>query len=318
MNRYSVFGGCLRSEMPFPALASAPADAAPRWTLRVVERLRDVGPCTLLGDDHVDPGVRVRLYRHAAGLRLEYDDTGAFDVVRGGRVIDWHPAGGSPDAVRQDVLGRVLPAALHEAGTLCLHGSAVALQAGGITFLAPKYHGKSTLAQALVRAGAALLSDDVVPADAGPPPRFHPGVQHVRLWGDSAHRLGGGADVEEEPGGKRRVTPAGALPSGTVRALAVYLLAPVAATEGIPAVRRTRLAPMPAALALIGHARLAPLLGKREAVALLDRAASLAAALPVYTLEVVRDYARLDEVVDRIRAWHPAPAPALLEPVAAR
>jgi hypothetical protein len=307
---YAVFGGCLRSEVPFPALAPAPAGMRPRWTLRVVSRPRDAGPCALLGDDHVDAGVRVRLHRHAAGLRLEFDDTGTFDVLEGGREIEWHPGAGGVEAARLDVLGRVLPAALHAAGTLCLHGSAVAFAAGGIAFLAPKFHGKSTLAQALVRAGAALLSDDVVPADAGPPPRLYPGVQHVRLWGDSAARLAGGADVAEEAGGKRRVAPAGEVPGAPVPALAVYLLSPAAAAEGVPAARRTRLAPLPAAMALIGHARLAPLLGKREAAVLLDRAAALAAEVPVYALEVVRDFGRLDEAVERIRAWHPAPASA--------
>ena len=302
---YAVFGGSLRSEVEFPALAPARADDAPRWTLRVVGAARDAGPCDLLGEDQVESGVRVRLYRHARGLRLEYDDTGTFDVLGAGGEIEWHPGAARVDAARQDVLGRVLPAALHAAGTLCLHGSAVSLPAGGIGFLAPKYHGKSTLAQALVRSGAALLSDDVVPAEAGPPPRLFPGVQHVRLWRDSAARLGGGADVEEA-GGKRRVSPAGAIPAAPVPALALYLLAPVAAGDAGPAARRTRLAPLPAAMALLAHARLAPLMGKQESVVLLDRAVALAAAVPVYTLEVVRDFARLDEAVERIRAWHPA------------
>ncbi len=310
MTEYSVFGGRLRSQIPLPALDAA-GEGEPRWTLAVVDRPRALPTADLLGEDEVDPGVGVRLFRHALGYRLVYEDTGTFDVLDGGALIEWHPRPGADAcAAALDVLGRVIPTSMHAAGTLCLHGSAVALGGQGVAFLAPKYHGKSTLAHALVRAGAGLLTDDVVPVDPGPPARVSPGVQRLRLWSDSASRLGG---VEAPGAGEKHVVEPGAVsrPLAPVPLAAVYLLAPVRAAPGRAAARRAELATLPAALALLGQSRLGLLLGRTESVAMLDRAARLAETVPVYTLEVVRDFDRLGEVVERLTEWHP-PVPALV------
>lgn len=305
MNDYTVFGSRLRSEIPLASLHPA-GEGEPRWTLRVVRRPLLVSSADLLGEDEVDPGVRVRLFRHAHGYRLVYDDTGSFDVLEGGSRIDWMPRpGADPAAAGLDVLGRVLPTAMHAAGTLCLHGSAVALGDAGVAFLAPKFHGKSTLAQALVRAGAGLITDDVVPVDPGPPAAMRPGVQHLRLWDDSAARLtplrGPAA------GGAKHVVDAAdhACPQRPLPVSAVYLLAPVRAEPGRPAARRTPVPPLAAAMSVLRHSRLGMLLGKGEAAAMLDRAVRLAAAAPVYTLELVRDFDRLGDVVDQLVEWHP-------------
>ncbi len=74
----------------------------------------------------------------------------------------------------------------------------------------------------------------------------------------------------------------------------------------MPAVRRERLAPLPAALSLIQHARIAPLLGKSESGPLLHRATDLSQAVPVYALQVARDFTRLDEVVSSLMRLHDA------------
>lgn len=306
MNDYTVFGSRLRSEIPLASLH--PADAGePRWTLRIVKQPLVVSSADLLGEDEVDAGVRVRLFRHAHGYRLVYDDTGSFDVLEGGSRIEWTPRpGADPTAAGLDVLGRVLPTAMHAAGTLCLHGSAVALGETGVAFLAPKFHGKSTLAQALVRAGAGLITDDVVPVDPGPPAAMRPGVQHLRLWDDSAARLTPLAGRAAAAGAKHVVDAADdARPLRPLPVSAVYLLAPVRGEPGRPAVRRTPLPPLAAAMSVLRHSRLGMLLGKGDAAALLDRAVRLAAAAPVYTLELVRDFDRLGDVVDQLVEWHP-------------
>lgn len=306
---YSVYGGCLRSEVAFPSLP--PARGAAHWRLRRMAGVPEAGALEPLGEDRVDGDVRVRLARRAGGFRLTYDDTGIFDVLAGGARIHWYPGeGAAPEAVRLDVLGRVLPLALHASGTLCLHGSAVEMGGRGLAFLAPKRHGKSTLARALVRGGAALVSDDVVAVDPrSAAPRMRPGVPQVRLWGDSAARLASGADARTDMFGKLTIdaTAGERSAAGDVPLSAIYLLAPVRA--GAPsAARRTPLPPTAAAMALLPEARLAPLLGKGEGASLLEGAVRLAGAVPVYTLEVVRDFDRLAEVVDQLREWHQAPA----------
>ena len=74
---------------------------------------------------------------------------------RTGQVITWHrPPEVALDAAVADLTSRVLALALHAGGVFTLHASAVSIDGGGIAFLAPKHHGKSTLCSALVLAGA--------------------------------------------------------------------------------------------------------------------------------------------------------------------
>ncbi|HET7620741.1 MAG TPA: hypothetical protein VFK39_02450 [Gemmatimonadaceae bacterium] len=305
MPDYSVYGGSLRSEIPFAALP--PAGGTPRWELRCASGSPLPAELQQLGEDEVDASTRVRLFRHAGGFRLEYDDTGVFDVDATGTTIDWY-AGQRvvPEAVQLDVLGRVLPTAMHASGALCLHGSAVELHDGAVAFLAPKRHGKSTLAHALARAGARVVTDDVVAMDLEPEPRMRPGVPQLRLLRDSARHLGGSDDAPRGAGGKVIVQPDEA--TRTTRSelplAALYLLQPMRTELAVESAERIPLAGVAAAMALLPQTRLAPLLGKSEAAVLLDRAVRLAAVVPVYTLRVARDFARLDEVVSRLLSWH--------------
>ena len=306
MPDYAVLGGCLRSEIEFPQLRLADG-SDPTWTLGVSERRGELSGMELLGEDHVDQNFFVRAYKHSAGFRLEFDDTGTFDVSVDGRHITWSPgAEASIEAARLDVTGRVLALALHASGTLCLHGSAVALARGAIAFLAPKFHGKSTLAFALVSGGARLLTDDMLPVELDAIPYARPGVHNIRLWGDSFDRLmvghdDGGTVLD----GKHTLSQLADDQLQQVRTplSAVYLLAPVAATAQEVA-RRTLLPPVAAALALVSNSSVGRLLGKSEAPVCLDRAAILAREVPVYRLELARDYAALPRVVRRLVQWH--------------
>jgi hypothetical protein len=305
MPDYSVYGGSLSSEIPFETLP--PGSGAPRWKLRRASGEPLAADLQQLGEDQVDATTRVRLYRHSGGFRLEYDDTGVFDVDATGTLIDWYAGRRTvAEAVQLDVLGRVLPTAMHASGALCLHGSAVELGDGAVAFLAPKRHGKSTLAHALARAGARVVTDDVVAIDLEPEPRMRPGVPQLRLLRDSAKHLGGSDDALAGAGGKVVVQPDGS--SRTARAelplAALYLLQPMRVELAAESAERVPLAGVAAAMALLPQARLAPLLGKSEASVLLDRAVRVAAVVPTYTLRVARDFARLDEVVSRLLSWH--------------
>jgi hypothetical protein len=75
-------------------------------------------------------------------------------------------------------------------------------------------------------------------------------------------------------------------------------------------VERTLLPPARAALVLIGHSKLGSLLGGSESPVLLERAAAIAASVPVHRLMVARDLDRLPEVAARILAWHGHPVRA--------
>lgn len=310
--RYTTFAGCLSSDrLLFPELPPSNAQV-PDWSLRVSDEPAggDVGE--LLGT-WPEPYCNIQLFRMADGFRLRHSCTGEFDIIANGARIVWYPCVGAQlEMARSDVLGRVLSIAFHAAGLVTLHGSAVAFDRGAIAFLAPKGYGKSTLAAALLRAGARLVTDDMVAVELGPPAIARSGVHSMRLCDDSAERLIGGETPKRLGMDGKHVVDHAA--SGSVvldrePLSAVYLLKPVTSTStpNAPAVRRTRLFGSPAAISLISYAKIGALLGGSEASTLFTRSAALARTVPVYTLEVVRDFERMDDVVESIWGWHTDP-----------
>jgi len=149
------------------------------------------------------------------------------------------------------------------------------------------------------------MGDDTIALDLSAGPSIRPGIPGVRLWADSAGRLAG--DAEWRPAGAKGVFDVlteDRLMRTPAPVHAIYLLGPVASDAGAP-VRRERLKPVPAALSLVAHAKLGPLLGRAESGVLVGWAAALVRTTPVYVLEVMRDYERLPDVVRQLQAWHP-------------
>jgi len=258
-----------------------------------------------------------RAFRSPDELRLAFDDTGTFDVRIGERTILWYPGPEANEAaVRADLLGRVLSLAAHAEGRLPLHASAVSIDGRAIAFLGPKHAGKSTTALAMVRSGARLLADDavVIRVDASGTPWAAAGVQRPRLWTDSvrALRLDVGASGGEKP--TLDAFPPSLLQAGEVPLCACYILKPASA-EGA-AVVRIELSPVHAALAFVQFSKLGALLGGSEASLVLDRAATLAEAVPTYVVEVARDLRRLDGVAEQFLHWHRDVTPPSAAPTA--
>jgi len=329
MPYYSVFGRCLRSVIAFPELRTS-RDAEPHWTLRTTGTPRASGSTELLGTDGAIAGAEVSLYKISGGYRLQYADTGSFDISPDGRDISWSPAAAfSLQATRLDVISQVLPLALYASGMFCLHGSAVALDGGAIGFLAPSFYGKSTLAMAMAGAGARILTDDALAVEPRAPVTASPGVHSVRLWDDAVRRIVGdhaglksigayqlqrrdGKAWPTEPFDGTRVTskqilsrlPEHRLMLDPTALTALYVLAPTRARMNSPAARRTLLPAVRAAVSLVQHAKLGSLLGKSEAPVLFDRAVRVAGAVPIYELTFVRDLERIPEVVAQLTEWH--------------
>lgn len=308
---YSVLGGVLRSSLHFPELDRVePSASAPDWALRVARTAPPPVPLVPVGERRVGEEL-YRLWRTPSGFRLEYSHAGLFDVNDDGVSIVWYPA---PDArlelARAIVLGPALSLALELRGHLCLHGSAVALPAGVVAFLGGKHHGKSTLATALTSAGARLVGDDLLAVSPGPPVRVRAGVASVRLWGDAAARLDVASVCDTViPGVK--VTARGfagrVMTEADAPLVGIYLLAPVPGGVGAEPCRRTPLAGAAAAIALARQTKLPDsLVGARGAGMQLRAAAATASSVPIWTLDVVRDFSLLDAVVERILTWHSA------------
>jgi hypothetical protein len=322
MPHYSRFGGTLDSEIELKSLPTTGAIGA-TWTLRQRLHAAPIVSPTLIGEQVVE-GVHLRIYRHQSGFRLHYSDAGVFDVSADGARIDWTPGPDAADEyVRDCLLGYVFCTVFHAAGTFCLHGSAVEVNGRGIAFLAARFHGKSTLALALASAGGRLLADDSVLVLMGTPVTVRNGEHVVRLFPDSRDVLLGTGlgDAARVPSGPAGRPPDGLLPDdkelhaslssehlafGSKPLDAIYLLWPVQSREGSP-VARQRVSSATAVPVLVGQVKMGQLLGRSELPVHLDRAARLAGAVPVYSLEVVRDFARLPDVVSQILDWHTLP-----------
>lgn len=305
MPNYRIFGGSLQSDVELPEL---PPDTTPhpRWVLSRVPQLSETASVPL-GHEEVDTGVQVALASTPAGLRLTFDDTGRFDISEDGSRIAWQPPP-TPDmeAVRKDILGRVFAVALDQGGVIALHGSAVAIDDTAVAFLAPKFHGKSTTATALVNAGGRLLADDIVAVTGDKRPMVLPSVPVVQLWQDSADRVVGGANATSEASSpKRQVAWQAPSRNATMPVAlgALYLLVPMEASAD-NAVRRDRMNGVEAAVALLGQAKIGALLGLERRMALLKRLAELAETVPVFRLRIPRDFGRIEELTSSLMAWH--------------
>lgn len=308
-HHYAAFGGVLASTLPFPELRPVPGVARPDWRFEIVVDDPPEVPLALLGERPLGPEW-YRLHRTPSGLRLEYSHAGVFDLSADGAHIVWYEREDALlERVRAIVLGPALALALELAGFLCLHGSAVAIGDRTIAFVGPKYHGKSTLATALVAAGARLVADDLLAVLPGPDASIvRPGVASVRLWEDAAEALPlsrlcqarlGGIKVTATDFAREHVVP------GDSRLDAVYVLEPVRARADGAGLKRIPLPGAAAAIALAQQSKLADdLIGLAAAGRRLTTAAAVARTASVWTLQVVRDFARLDALAHELITWH--------------
>lgn len=122
--------------------------------------------------------------------RLRFPGTADFYLEPGhirGHLLD--PA--QRDLMELRLLGPVLSYWLERLGIPALHASAVRLDRGAVGFVSHSGGGKSSLAAALLRSGAALLSDDVLPVEeTGGAFLARPGFPQMRLEPEGARLLG--------------------------------------------------------------------------------------------------------------------------------
>lgn len=310
MISYAAFGLRLDSDLELPELDEVESLVAPTWRIVVgsTDDCSDRG--SLLGADSVYGAVQVRAYATPGAYRLVFDDTGTFEINPKKRTISWYPGPGATEAaVRADLLGRVIAFAAHSDGCLALHASAVCIDGHAIAFVGAKGAGKSTLALALVQAGARLMTDDtlIVRLDEQRVPWAAPGVQRVRLWEDSARALGAAASHGAGPKPTVDALPPNRRQQVEAPLVTCYVIRPAAVDSHV--VRRERLSPVHAAVACVSFSKLGSLAGGTEAAATLDRCAGLAGAVPVYAVDVARDLRRLDDAAAELLAWHHRIAP---------
>jgi hypothetical protein len=208
-----------------------------------------------------------------------------------------------PRAFETYLLGHVLSFAIIARGLEPLHATAVVVGDGAIGFLGDCGQGKSTLGAAFVRAGHALLTDDllVLRDDGG---RFHAGAgpARLKLFREPARRvLGRGVRGTPMNGrGGKLVFPLGARAArGAAPLRALYVLRPRSAGRGV-AIRA--LSPRQAFVELTRNTFNACVLDAPRLGRQFDLAARVAARVPVKTLAYPRRLDRLADVRGAIEA----------------
>lgn len=182
-HHYRAFGLTIESDMACPELLPVPpgpADVA----IRIVHTGRAFphpeAPGTFRFGD--------------AECFLLYPQIGAFRIAAPG-LIEVEPLPGvDPGLVCFPLLGPVMALMLQARGAFLLHGSALAgADEQAFAFLGDKGAGKSTTAAAFLRAGHALLTDDIIAIEGLPdgPARISPAFPQVKLTREASGALAG-------------------------------------------------------------------------------------------------------------------------------
>jgi len=243
MNSYLAYGLNIDSEIDLPNLpkgSSCPDVEVRRGTVNRPLEAKEQPAWTSPGNFY---------------LRL--NGMGALQVSQGRSIV--------VDAEKSDdriaslwVLGPAMGVLLHQRGVLVLHASAVTFDGGVVAFLGHSGWGKSTMAAAMVKAGASAFCDDLVAVTMqGSMPVAYPGYPILKLGVDSGEVLGyenrdlSPVSADDD---RRQVPVAGSDPAVALPLARVYVL-----SEGEePAVES--LGPQDAIVELIRHSYAAPLI----------------------------------------------------------
>lgn len=301
--RYDFYGHATESDFPYRATL-APARGATVLTIRAQDE-RPPPPAAshaLYVSPALDAGGAPRLVisRQDTATRLVFGTT--LDVHLERRAIRYR-TGDDVAGAEIYLLGVTAAYWLETRGIAALHGAAVAVDGRGVAILGGNGSGKSTLAIAMMKSGAALVSDDLLPVSIDVGARVAPGPPRLRLWPAQARELLG---VEEglaraHPALEKRIVPLVRIPGARHAASGAPLSAIVLPVRGAPEIVVTRLHGAQAAMALVGTSFLAPLAPHapwRDSH--LSRLARLSERVPVFRLEYPNGLDHLPALCERL------------------
>lgn len=181
---YRLSGLCVASQFALPMRSSLAEEEAgpPDVTFSLGEIPSSLAEVTHRGASWM---------ANADRFLLDLPKIGRF-LSEGGKRVTVAPAPGVPlEDILVFVTGTAFAAILYQRGALLLHASAVVHQGRAHVFCAPSGTGKSTLAGALVDAGATFLADDVCAIEQrGHHPVVRADGRCLRLYPDSIDQVG--------------------------------------------------------------------------------------------------------------------------------
>ena len=318
METYSIFGITLASDFPFANRLARPVrqnGGAPDLTFRCTRQppvaFDPSGPASYCSTYQNRAGESaLLLYRFKGCDLLRLSGAADFYIWPEQIVCHLHEGGASYQA-EIGLLGTALAYWLERRGVPALHAAAVAVEGRAAAFLSSNQGGKSSLAAALVQAGYALLTDDLLPvAEAETGFRAYPGYPAMRMWpGEAQHFTGGYEDLARVhpqlekrrvvvgPGGFGQFCPT-ALPLACI-----YLPERRKAAEEDTEISILLVSPRQAVLALLQYS-FAPRLAEAAGLAAqrLNLFARLAGQVPVRRLRYPEGYQHLAAVGEAVLA----------------
>lgn len=285
--RYRLYGYTLESDLE---LTGAPEQVGGRRDFalhRVEHLLGEAGELIYRTERQGSEGEPfLSVYRSDSRLRLECPGVAGFEIDA--REISCCLVGPEPVLAQMLFLGLVSSLWLEQAGTICLHASAVALPAGAVGFLGFNRAGKSSLVASFLAARFPMVTDDVLAIERKRGRFFAlPSYPQMRLWPITAK------DFVENPQGldpvypgfeKLRV-PIGGGGLGAFQSQYTELSALMLPERGGSHLEFVRLPPREATIELVRHSFLGALgeaaigVGPR-----FDRLVAVAERVPVFRL----------------------------------
>ncbi|MEJ2080097.1 MAG: hypothetical protein P8Z74_19180 [Acidobacteriota bacterium] len=268
------------------------------------ERLFDASarPGAVRLDVEQRPGVEpVEIWRDGIRHWILFADRSEYRIRDG--EIRCHLRRPGQEAIAEvEFLDSVLPFYLQLQGRAVLHASAVCVEGKVFVFVADSGSGKSSLAVALLRRGAALVSDDVA-ALSREEGRFlvSPAYPQLRLWRPAAEALTGVAHHRAiHPEWQKRRVPLDGwarFAGGPCELGAVYILVDGADDDPVSV---SPLGGHAGVMALMGQSIALPVLSIQERAERLAFFSDLVRNTPVRRLRFPKDFARMDEVVEAV------------------
>lgn len=181
---YKAFGLSIDSDIPLPEL---PVQKSEKKKIDIRIKVQDLS--TLWNEI----GVQGKFVLKENLVIFRIKNTGIF-CVKGGNMILVSPMKGSAgfEKIRLYILGSCMGILLMQRKVLPLHGSTVAIDGYAYAFVGESGAGKSTLAQALIKKGCKLLSDDIVAISLldNQTPQVIPSYPQQKLWQESLEKFG--------------------------------------------------------------------------------------------------------------------------------
>lgn len=180
---YGLCGWHVSSELPLPELLPWTGSDAPEIRIRIGAVEKPAGTPWQGGPV---------AYGHPDGTCLLAHKGVASYLIRNGCeiVVDPELPPDTPD-IALFLLSSCLGVLCHQRGLVPLHASCVAIRNHAYAFAGEAGCGKTTIAAAMLSAGAELVADDVVAVDVAAPggPLVWPGVPRLKLWRNTMEAL---------------------------------------------------------------------------------------------------------------------------------